>query len=69
MKSLVEFIQESQDNPQSEFIYVVYDDDGTIINVFDTEIEAKDASEEHNKAIEGNKSVVKKETRSSIMNQ
>ena len=68
MKSFVDYLNEELNNGVSnEFVYTVYDDfDKTVVNVFNTEEEAKKAADEYNKQAEENKAVIKKEKRSTV---
>lgn len=64
MKSFVDFIKESE---EAGYVWTVYDEsDGTIINVFDTEEEAKKAAEESKDGADGVKPQIKKEKRDTV---
>lgn len=62
MKSLVQYIKEAMDGD----VFVIYDQDGTIVNVSYDEAEAKRISKEYADQNSDNKPTIKKEKASTI---
>lgn len=63
MKSLVDFIKEAEAN---DSVWTVYSEDGTVLNVFNDEADAKKAASEYEGSVEGNKATIKKEPKSTV---
>lgn len=65
MKHLKDFILEAKED--NDVVFTVYDkNDNTIVNVFDTEDEAKKAAEEYEKQGEMFTTEIKKEKRNTV---
>lgn len=64
MKSLVEFIRESE-----ETVYTIIDKDGTVVNVANTEDEAKKIADDYNKQNPDNQAEVKADKKSSVVKE
>ena len=71
MKTLTEFLQESvqvQETASDDNVYVVYFEDGTMDNYFESKDEADARAKELNNEVESNKCTVKEEPRSNFEN-
>lgn len=66
MKSLSDFIAEVEANVPDPDVYVVYFNDGTMYNYFESEDEAEKTKDSLNKECPANKCEIKKEKKSNF---